>query len=815
MKRIVILLFAGVFLVQAGAATGEQKVIVLDDCKYASAEAAGAQWKPVEKDFPTIGAAAVGGKPALKLPCKFSGNGHWNIAWQREGKWDLSGCRKITMDVSAGDRPAVMLMWLRSGDGWYWYSWLHVPNGTNTVTLPRNGFAVDEGRPGDWSRISAIRLAVAREDGTDRAILVSNIRAHVDKGLVAVYRNDAAGKSRGSIRRVVSYTTDSLDSLGIAWELLDDKAVASGRLAGKKVAILPYNPVLPKDAAAAIKKFVAGGGKLIVCYHLPKPLGELLGVRIDGKLDGKADRLDAIWFKPTHERNTFNAKQPVGSARKIIPTKDTNIYGYWYDKDVEVVNDTPAVITLNRNGCFVGHVPTRHYVTGRDFLFLETLGPLWPGMEKIVYDHRMRQLGKVAGFGGVKELTAAVKANCPKDNSGLGAHWHLSGARDCHRFAEKYLKEGKLISAAQELNDAQNLYLRAYAASVPSQKGEFRAVWCHSPHGVRGMNWDKAMKTLADAGFNAIIVNMSWGGTAAYKSKLLPIAKQAGGRDLLAECVAAGKKHGIAVHAWKCNMRCKSDQSGKFYKDLLAAGRFQTDFEGKPLNNALCPSDPANLKLEVDSMVEMARDYDVAGIHFDYIRYPGIDVCYCDRCRKRFEAEYKVKVKNWPGDVRTGPLQLAYQQFRRDRMTAIVAGVSRDARKAKPDILISAAVYWHCPSARIRVGQDWKLWVEKGYLDFVCPMQYTSYAADFDGWTQFTSKWVGGRIPLMPGIGATLGMTPEQTLHHILITRKHKTAGFVLFNYYPVLAENYLPLLRAGATAEKTKWTPPKRKADK
>jgi uncharacterized lipoprotein YddW (UPF0748 family) len=674
------------------------------------------------------------------------------------------------MDVAAGDRPAIMLMWLRSGDGWYWYSWLYVPAGSNTVTLPRNGFAVDEGRPGDWSGISAIRLAVAREDGPDRAILISNIRAHVDKGLVAVYRNDAAVKSRGSIRRAVSYTTDSLVSLGIAWELLDDKAVASGRLAGKKVAILPYNPVLPKDSAAAIKKFVAGGGKLIVCRHLPKPLGELLGARIDGNfrnLDGKA-------------------------------------------------GDLPAV-TLNKNGCFVERTPTRHYVARRDRLVLEMLRRLWLEAQNVVYNHRLEQLGKIAGFSGVEELKAAIEVNLRgqgKDRrkavmkllteaDSLAPRPHVFKSRfDATRF-EKLLAQ------------AQQAYLSAYATSVPAQKGEFRAVWCHSPHGVSGMNWDKAMKTLADAGFNAIIVNMSWGGTAAYKSKLLPMATQAKGRDLLAECVAAGKKHGIAVHAWKCNMRCKSDQSGKFYKDLLAAGRFQTDFKGKPLNNALCPSDPANLKLEIDSMVEMARDYDIAGIHFDYIRYPGIGVCYCGRCRKRFEAEYKVKVKNWPADVRTGPLTLKYQQFRRDRLTDIVAGVSRDARKAKPDILISGAVYWHLPSARIRVGQDWKLWVEKRYLDFVCPMQYVSNAADFDGWTQLTSKWVGGKIPLMPGIGATLGMTSEQTLHNILITRKHKTAGFVLFNYYPVLAENYLPLLKSGATAEKSKWTPPKPKTDK
>jgi len=30
------------------------------------------------------------------------------------------------------------------------------------------------------------------------------------------------------------------------------------------------------------------------------------------------------------------------------------------------------------------------------------------------------------------------------------------------------------------------------------------------------------------------------------------------------------------------------------------------------------------------------------------------------------------------------------------------------------------------------VGQDWKLWCERGYLDFVCPMDYRSDSGHFE-----------------------------------------------------------------------------------
>ncbi len=577
MKRVVIFLFASIILLQAYPAMGEEKTILLDDCRYASAEAARAQWKPLEKDFPPVGVGTVGGLPVLKLPCNFSTNEHWRLGWQRSGEWDLSGCQEIALDVTADrGRPAFMVLYLRSGPGWH-RCWLSARAGTNTLTLPCKNFET-EGKPAGWDKITAIRLFVLHDE-VNRTILVSNLRGLARKG----------------------------------------------------------------DALAVVLKLLA---------------------------------------------------------------------------EAETVADQ----------------------------------------------------------------------------------------------AKSTMKPDDAAKAAEALAKARQAYQRAYAAGVPSKPGEFRAVWCHDPKGIRGMSWDQALKTLSEVGFNAIIVNMSWGDAAAHKSKVLPLANRAEGRDQLAECAAAGKKHGIAVHAWKCNLRCHN-RSSQFYKDLCRQGRLMQDFSGKTVEFALCPSDPANIKLEVDSMVEMARDYDIAGIHFDYIRFPGDETCYCPRCREQFETEYKVKVRNWPADVRSGELKGKYLQFRRDRITNLVAAVSRAAHKAKPDTLISAAVFWHWPSARVMVGQDWKLWVEKGYLDFVCPMQYIQKTADFETQMRAVSRWVDGRIPLMPGIGLVRLMTPDQTLHHILITRKYKTAGFVLFQYRPPPDKEHLPILHLGATAKKSTWTPPKPKA--
>jgi uncharacterized lipoprotein YddW (UPF0748 family) len=158
-------------------------------------------------------------------------------------------------------------------------------------------------------------------------------------------------------------------------------------------------------------------------------------------------------------------------------------------------------------------------------------------------------------------------------------------------------------------------------------------------------------------------------------------------------------------------------------------------------------------------------------------------------------------VANWPADVTTGPLRQKYLQFRRDNITQLVAAVSEQARKVRPGIKISAAVFPDWPSARDQIGQDWKLWCEKGYLDFVCPMQYTDSGALFEAKTRQTAKWAGHTTLLMPGIGATLGLSPDGTLQQVLIARKQGAAGFVLFNYDRALLD-HLDLLKLGATSK-------------
>ena len=191
------------------------------------------------------------------------------------------------------------------------------------------------------------------------------------------------------------------------------------------------------------------------------------------------------------------------------------------------------------------------------------------------------------------------------------------------------------------------------------------------------------------------------------------------------------------------------------------------------------------------------------GIHFDYIRYPDGDHCYCVGCKERFQQASNLTLGQWPQAVLTkGPARQAWLEWRRDNITRVVKAVSEQARAAKPKLKLSAAVFRNWPSDRDSVGQDWKLWCDRGYLDFVCPMDYTESDAQFGNWVKAQQEWAG-KVPCYPGIGASatrVTMGADRVIAQIQLARQHGTRGFVIFNYGATEANDLVPLLGKGIT---------------
>jgi len=276
--------------------------------------------------------------------------------------------------------------------------------------------------------------------------------------------------------------------------------------------------------------------------------------------------------------------------------------------------------------------------------------------------------------------------------------------------------------------------------------------------------------------------------------------------DQIELCLAACKKYGIECHVWKVNYNMGWATDSAFVAQKKAEGRTQVNYDGAPNDRWLCPSHPENQKLEIESMLEIARKYDVDGLHFDYIRYPDREGCFCPGCRARFEAAIERKVTTWPADVRNDPdLASKWLDFRRQQITTVVAGVVERAKQIRPGIKISAAVFPNWLTDRDSVGQDWELWCRQGYLDFVCPMDYTASGGQFRHMIEQQLAWAGA-VPCYPGIGLSTWNDPAdicRLIEHVGIARQLKTGGFTIFNYGSTEATQVLPLLGEGMTRKK------------
>ncbi|NQU25338.1 MAG: family 10 glycosylhydrolase, partial [Candidatus Nealsonbacteria bacterium] len=307
------------------------------------------------------------------------------------------------------------------------------------------------------------------------------------------------------------------------------------------------------------------------------------------------------------------------------------------------------------------------------------------------------------------------------------------------------------------------------------------------------------------AGFNMVLPNMLWGGQAHYASDVLPRSatfRRYG--DQIEQCVRAAKRHGLEVHVWKVNYNL-SGAPAEFVEKIRREGRLQMTADGQP-HPWLCPSHPENQRLEVESMLEVARKYPVAGLHFDYIRYPGRESCYCDGCRERFEAASGRKVANWPGDCHRGSRRNEYNDWRCRQITTVVAAMHREGKRLRPELKISAAVFGSYPACRESVAQDWPKWIEAGYLDFVCPMDYTASDLSFSNLVENQMKLVGGRIPVYPGIGATatrISLSPDRVVGQIHHARRLGAAGFTIFNFHQQTAATIIPGVGLGAGVQK------------
>lgn len=370
------------------------------------------------------------------------------------------------------------------------------------------------------------------------------------------------------------------------------------------------------------------------------------------------------------------------------------------------------------------------------------------------------------------------------------------------------------------------LAMGALAGGQQRPISEVRALWVvrtslTSPEAIRTM-----VATARDHGFNTLIVQVRGRGDAYYNSRWEPRAEalkdQPASFDPLATTLAEAKKAGLSVHAWLntfllANLTELPTNPRHVYNahpDWLMVPR--------PLGAALSSMDPIDpayrtrivewskgdlTELEgvyaspahpavqehlYNVWMDIVDNYEVDGVHFDYVRFPNVRFDYSRMALQRFRMEIEKDLSE--GERRafaqlllTDPLVLTtvyaarWEQFRRDQVTALVERIATAVRQRKPKMLVSAAVFADDQDAYSRRFQDWKLWAERGLLDVVCPMAYTVDTDIFKRQIATARGFSFGR-QVWAGIGA-YRQPVSGTLDKIEMARRIGADGVILFSY--------------------------------
>ncbi|MGI6081458.1 MAG: glycoside hydrolase family 10 protein [Limnochordia bacterium] len=752
-------------------------------------------WRPAQ-DSPPVSLAARDGGQALQMNADFTGDLR-RVVYDKDVKLDLSKWGRFTLDLRV-DEPRVFstfTLYFRSGAGWYAATGTMPGKRWGTVHFPRSAFRT-EGNPAGWDKIDGIRISAWRGGSFTGTCLVDNLVAHRETICLVLGSGDDA-----AIQQSADTISTLLRQIGIMTSTITAADVVRGGLQDMKLAIFPYNPSMQLEEVLEVIRFVREGGKILVFYSLPFGLDDLLGIRRTGwKRQDFPQQYSQIRFDaPDITGMPTQVAQASWNITLVEPIRDkARIIGEWYDNQGGK-SGAPAM-TISENGAFMSHIVLSDDPSGKQRMLVALLGHFLPEIWPTVAQKALAgpsQIGHLAE--GAAAVDEWVKVQAPFSAQHDASERLLATAEESLEAARKAYEEHRYPEAVELASTAWDQKTRAYVLSHPSREVEFRGSWNHSGTGAYE-TWEESVRNLKENGFNAVLPNMLWGGLALYDSEHLPhhpVVAERG--DQIAECVDAARRHGLEVHVWKVNWRL-GNTPAHFQQRMRNEGRLARHFNGQELD-WLCPSDPRNLRLELDTLLEVVTKYDVDGIHFDYIRYSDNNACFCDGCRERFQRDTGIAVTNWPAGVRTSDIEPFWIQWRCDQINRLVQRVSEQVRAVRPDCRISAAVFANYPACRVTNGQDWVYWARQGWVDFLCPMNYTESDTAFAARVTEQLHLIEGRVPLYPGIGVVSSastLSADRVAGQIALTRHLGADGFTIFDYSSRITSDILPPLGEG-----------------
>ncbi|MEX2117031.1 MAG: family 10 glycosylhydrolase, partial [Bacteroidota bacterium] len=167
------------------------------------------------------------------------------------------------------------------------------------------------------------------------------------------------------------------------------------------------------------------------------------------------------------------------------------------------------------------------------------------------------------------------------------------------------------------------------------------------------------------------------------------------------------------------------------------------------------PGNPAMREHIINVVKEIVGQYDVDGVHFDYVRYP-------EGSRVHGFSRDSVSVARFQS-LKSNPAQLPWEYWQREQINDFIAGAYDTIISMKHWIKVSAAVIgkydgsgWTSYHA---VFQDPYRWMELEKIDFIVPMVYWQRSHPTHPFVPLIAQWhdrVAHKRQVLPGLSTGL-----------------------------------------------------------
>tara|TARA_B100000989_G_scaffold211936_1_gene160932 strand:+ start:160 stop:1302 length:1143 start_codon:yes stop_codon:yes gene_type:complete len=341
--------------------------------------------------------------------------------------------------------------------------------------------------------------------------------------------------------------------------------------------------------------------------------------------------------------------------------------------------------------------------------------------------------------------------------------------------------------------------------AYPINAKEFfdKALWIVRDHITSKRLIDEVIQFAENNNYNVLFVQIRGRGDAYYSSKLVPRTHllKSNEFDPLQYILKKVKNKNIKIHAWMNVYYLWSSSQKPFQNDHLLLNHPEwldnntPDFidvenilkltkRNKKANGEgfyLAPTHP-----EVDAhlqnvVTELLQNYQLDGIHFDYIRYHMFGWGMNPIGLKSF-LNHSSTMPGLPSlSLQNKP---KFSDFKKSAISKFLEKSSIRIRAYQPNCMISAAVKPNLKSAHKNFGQEWDLWLDKGYIDRAVPMNYTRDNKLFKENILSIKKGLDSKLieNVIMGIGI-YNQNYKSAGQKIIEAKKNKFGGVSIFSY--------------------------------